>query len=189
MFISFRYRIKTLLVGIFFLLGLVLVGIQGVGIASPSRPIPSQSEEVSEGMNVFGQACIQCHTRPILQRKTEEGWRDTVYSMISRGAQVMPNEIDPLISYLSHQFGPDSSSQTAEVEASDGSIAVSGELGQTIIARVCTQCHAIEVVTESRKSEVEWQETISRMISYGAVLTADEKSVVESYATEHFGTR
>jgi len=185
LFISFRYRIKTLLVGIIFLLGLALVGIQGVGIASPSRPIPSQSDEVSEGGKIFGQACIQCHTRPILQRKTEEGWRDTVYSMISRGAQVMPNEIDPLISYLSHQFGPDSSSQAAE--ASDGNIAVSGESGQKIISRVCTQCHAIEVVTESRKSEVEWQETISRMISYGAVLTADEKSVVESYVTEHFG--
>jgi cytochrome c5 len=187
LFISFRYRIKTLLVGIIFLLGLALLGVQGVGIASPSRLISSQSDEVSEGRNAFGQACIQCHTRPILQRKTEDGWRDTVYSMISRGAQVMPNEIDPLISYLSHQFGPDSSSQTAA--ASDGSIAVSEKLGQKIIARVCTQCHAIEVVTESRKSEVEWQETIGRMISYGAVLTADEKSVVESYVTEHFVTQ
>ena len=97
----------------------------------------------------------------------------------------MPNEIDPLISYLSHQYGPNSSSQPAE--AADGNIAVSEELGEKIVSRVCTQCHAIEVVTESRKSEVEWQETINRMIMYGAVLTADEKSVVESYVTEHFG--
>ena len=41
MFISFRYRIKTLLVGIIFLLGLALVGIQGVGIASGEVSSPT----------------------------------------------------------------------------------------------------------------------------------------------------
>ena len=183
MFFSFRHITRTLLTATF-LLGLALIGTQYVGMASPARTTISQSQVVSEGRDIFGQACIQCHGigHIMIKGKTEEGWRDTVYSMISRGAQLMPDEIDPLIAYLAATYDPDST------PAAEGA-ALPDEPGRRILDRTCTGCHALELVTGSRKSRAEWQDTISRMISFGAELTDDERQTVEDYAVEHLGTQ
>jgi hypothetical protein len=47
---------------------------------------PAEPQQVEEGREAFGQACVQCHnmSRTQIQRKTADAWRDTVYSMISR---------------------------------------------------------------------------------------------------------
>ena len=168
-----------------FLLGLALLGTQYMGMASPGPTTISQSQVVSEGRNIFGQACIQCHGigHILIKGKTEEGWRDTVYSMISRGAQLMPDEVDPLIAYLTATYTPDSA-----VPAAEGA-ALPDAPGRTILDRTCTACHVLELVTSSRKSRAEWQETISRMISFGAELTDDERQMAEDYAAEHLGTQ
>ena len=184
LFFSFRHITRTLLTATF-LLGLALIGTQYVGMASPAQATTSQSQVVSEGRNIFGQACIQCHGigHIMVKGKTEEGWRDTVYSMISRGAQMMPDEIDPLIAYLAATYRPDSAAPAAE------GATLPDEAGRVILDRTCTACHVLELVTSSRKSRTEWQETISRMISFGAELTDDERQTVEDYAAEHLGTR
>ncbi len=190
LFFSFRHITRTLLTATF-LLGLALIGTQYVGMASPVRATISQSQVVSEGRNIFGQACIQCHGigHIMIKGKTEEGWRDTVYSMISRGAQMMPDEIDPLIAYLAATYGPDSAASAAAGATSGGSATLPDEPGRVILDRTCTACHVLELVTSSRKSRAEWQETISRMISFGAELTDDERQTVEDYAAEHLGTQ
>ena len=90
----------------FVALALLLAATQyvGTGRGSPS----TEPLQVEEGKEAFGQACVQCHnmSRTQMQRKTADGWRDTVYSMISRGAPVMPDEIEPLIDYLAVTYGP-----------------------------------------------------------------------------------
>ena len=103
-------------------------------MASPARATISQSQVVSEGRNIFGQACIQCHGigHIMIKGKTEEGWRDTVYSMISRGAQMMPDEIDPLIAYLAATYRPDSAAPAAE------GATLPDEAGRVILDRTCT---------------------------------------------------
>jgi len=190
LFFSLRHIARTLLTATF-LLGMVLIGTQYVGLASPARVTVSQSQVVSEGRNIFGQACIQCHGigHIMVQGKTEERWRDTVYSMISRGAQLMPDEIDPLIAYLTATYGTDSAAPAAEGATSGGSATLPDESGRVILDRTCTGCHALQLVTSSRKSRAEWQDTISRMISFGVELTDDERQTVEDYAAEHFGTQ
>ena len=70
----------------------------------------AQSESGSaaeEGKRLVEAACVQCHSlRPLnLVRADAEEWRKMVYDMISQGAQVAPDEISPLISYLSTAFG------------------------------------------------------------------------------------
>jgi len=40
-------------------------------------------------------------------RQSREQWEDTVYSMISRGAPIFPEEIDVIVDYLGEVFGPD----------------------------------------------------------------------------------
>src|SRR6266567_616194 len=55
-------------------------------------------------------ACTQCHSLGpiVLQRKSASQWGKTVSDMVSRGAQLSPDEIAPISNYLARGFGPDS---------------------------------------------------------------------------------
>lgn len=73
----------------------------GISTASPSY---AQSPDIEKGRLVVAQACTTCHTTlgRMLQvhKQTAPQWKDTVYFMISRGAQVMPDEIDAVAAFL-----------------------------------------------------------------------------------------
>ena len=60
--------------------------------------------QVEKGRLVVAQVCTTCHTTlgRMLQvhKQTREQWRDLVFFMISRGAQVMPDEIDAVTAFL-----------------------------------------------------------------------------------------
>jgi mono/diheme cytochrome c family protein len=60
--------------------------------------------QVEKGRVVVAQACTTCHTTlgRMLQvhKQTREQWRELVFFMISRGAQVMPDEIDAVTAFL-----------------------------------------------------------------------------------------
>jgi mono/diheme cytochrome c family protein len=60
--------------------------------------------QVEKGRAVVAQVCTACHTTlgRMLQvhKQTREQWRDLVFFMISRGAQVMPTEIDAVTAFL-----------------------------------------------------------------------------------------
>lgn len=63
-----------------------------------------QQAQVEKGRLVVAQVCTTCHTTlgRMLQvhKQTPEQWKDLVYFMISRGAQVMPDEIDAVTAFL-----------------------------------------------------------------------------------------
>jgi mono/diheme cytochrome c family protein len=63
-----------------------------------------QSARVEHGRQVVAQVCTTCHTTlgRMLQvhKQTPEQWRALVFFMISRGAQVMPDEIDAVTAFL-----------------------------------------------------------------------------------------
>ena len=65
--------------------------------------------QVEKGRVVVGQVCTTCHTTlgRMLQvhKQTREQWRDLVFFMISRGAQVMPDEIDAVTAFLAANSG------------------------------------------------------------------------------------
>jgi mono/diheme cytochrome c family protein len=189
LFLLNRHMTRWLLIVTCFLLGLVLISTPYVGMAFPAPATSTQSEELDKGRAILGKTCAQCHRvdHVNMQRKTEEGWRDTVYSMISRGAQVMPDEIEPLTAYLTANFGPDSPFPAARVNSSAGNTSLPNEAGKSILERSCVGCHALELVTSARKSEAEWRETIDRMLTFGANLTSEEQRIVTEYATQHLG--
>ncbi len=60
--------------------------------------------QIEKGRVVVAQVCTTCHTTlgRMLQvhKQTREQWRDLVFFMISRGAQVMPDEIDAVAAFL-----------------------------------------------------------------------------------------
>ena len=84
---------------------LVLVAITLVmswpGTAGAQR---SDDPQVEKGRVVVAQVCTTCHTTlgRMLQvhKQTREQWRELVFFMISRGAQVMPDEIDAVTAFL-----------------------------------------------------------------------------------------
>jgi mono/diheme cytochrome c family protein len=163
----------------------------GVGQGSPGPIIQLDPSLVDKGREAFGQACVQCHgiNRATIQRKSEEGWRGTVYSMISRGSPLMPDEIEPVIAYLTATYGPEAAPPGSEEGASSGSGGLPDEPGREILVRSCVQCHAMEMVLEAKKTENEWKQTVARMASYGANVSPEEQDLVVKYAVAHFGTR
>lgn len=158
-----------------------------------------ERETRAKGMEAVGKACVQCHAlRPVtLQRKTADQWRDTVYGMIGRGAQVKPDEIEPITGYLAATFGPQTSvqgsgagqgtnrSQTSP--PSTGTLPEGG--GRAVLTERCVTCHALDVTVKPRQPKEQWVETIRKMRALGAVLSAEEEKVVTAYLAEHFGPR
>lgn len=54
-------------------------------------------------------ACTTCHgLEPIHQAagRTAAMWRMSVIDMIGRGAQIFPDEVNPIVNYLAQHFGP-----------------------------------------------------------------------------------
>jgi len=65
--------------------------------------------QIEKGRAVVAQVCTTCHTTlgRMLQvhKQTPQQWKDLVYFMISRGAQVMPDEIEPVAAFLAATAG------------------------------------------------------------------------------------
>jgi cytochrome c5 len=68
---------------------------------------------------------------------------------------------------------------TTSVQASTGQ-------GDQIMQAVCTVCHSSDRILNSHKTQAEWQITVDRMISYGAVLTDSEKQIMIKYLSETY---
>ena len=60
-----------------------------------------------EGRDLVLGSCNTCHTLKVVvhARKDRDSWTKGVNDMIQRGAQLFPEEIDPIIAYLSKAFG------------------------------------------------------------------------------------
>ncbi len=97
----------------------------------------------------------------------------------------MPDEIEPVIAYLSSTYGPDSPPPVLGDDGSQAQELPEGP-GRAILVRSCFQCHAVELVVSSRKSEGEWKGTVARMVGHGANLTSPEQEILIKYAAEHF---
>jgi hypothetical protein len=107
-----------------------------------------------------------------VHKQTAEQWKDTVYFMISRGAQIMPDEIGPVTAFLAATSGrgrPGARGSDQQTPDADGG---------AILQRNCQQCH--ELATASKKPDSEdWSAVITRMMMYGARLTpADQQTLI-----------
>ena len=131
------------------------------------------TELALKGREVFSVACVQCHaaSHTVIQRKAAQGWRKTVYTMISRGAPVLPGEVDALVAYLTSAYGPSSPASTGQQTL---------PAGNEIIVSSCGSCHPAGVVFASRKTEADWRATVKQMRSLGAGITdIQEKEILD----------
>jgi competence ComEA-like helix-hairpin-helix protein len=75
----------------------------------------------------------------------------------------------------------------ARGQATQGTQPLPEGRGKAEFARICAQCHGIEVVTKVRMGEDGWSGVVDDMISRGAQGTQDEFDRVAKYLTTHFG--
>src|SRR5262249_28639081 len=142
-------------------------------LASPAQvPIEVGSKDRTnalpegEARNLVIATCTQCHSLGpiVLQRKSAKQWTTTVRDMIARGAQIAPDEIQPIGDYLTRSFGPDSAAQgTAndKAEPPRGTGQAQGEraavdqfpqgAAKDIILKSCVDCHGLNRITAKRK--------------------------------------
>jgi cytochrome c5 len=159
------------------------------GASPPAQAAAQTADPLARGREGVGQACIQCHNLRFLtlEPRSAERWRKTVYEMIGRGAQVKPDEIEPIISYLAASFNPSSpAAQTAGGQPPAGAGALPEGAGRAVLQSRCGQCHAVTTVTTARHTKQEWTDTLQKMRVLGVTLGADEQNTLIAYLSEHF---
>jgi cytochrome c5 len=157
-------------------------------VAQDAAASPSANENralTEKGRLVVANACVACHTnisRMVqVHKQAPAEWRNTVYSMIGRGAQVMPDEIQAVTLFLSN------SGSTAGVRGKLQQNVASGASAdrpaesdaKNIFERNCQQCHDLATASTKQPSE-DWASVIARMAGYGARLnSADQRKLID----------
>lgn len=59
--------------------------------------------------------------------------------------------------------------------------------GSDLVLSRCVICHSLEVATQQRQGPRGWAEIIDRMISYGAPIQPEERTLMINYFVQHFG--
>ena len=150
-----------------------------------------QQAQIEKGREAVGQTCAACHAGILrmaqAQKQTQEQWKDTIFSMIGRGAEILPDEIEPMSVFLaatSARSGP-ASAQGAQTGGRGRQAAGRADQqgpdaeGRAILQRTCQQCHDMATATTKVPSE-EWNAVIAKMVGYGARLTpADQQKLIE----------
>jgi len=150
-----------------------------------ARAQTADQSQMDKGRQVVAEVCSACHTtitRMVqVHRQTADEWKSTVYFMISRGAQVMPDEIEPVVAYLAATGGKGPAQTT---NAGRGAAARSGQTaqadGRAIFQQTCQQCHELAMASSKMPSE-EWSAVITRMMTYGARLSASDQQRLTEY--------
>src|SRR6266850_2493101 len=182
-----RLRIRSLLVCNFVVWISAATLSSGVAAQVSTTASGDQAAQIEKGRQVVAQVCAACHTTIVrmvqVHKQTAEQWKDTVYFMISRGAQIMPDEIEPVTAFLTATSGNNRQTLTetsgrGRPGARGAGQQTPGADGEAILQRNCQQCH--ELATASKKLDSEdWSAVIARMMAYGARLTpADQQKLV-----------
>lgn len=145
--------------------------------------------QIEKGRDAVGQACVACHTNIVrmvqIHKESPAEWRDTVYSMIGRGAQLSPDEIESVIAYLSANGGVKAEADSASPQqrargGRTGATQTPEAEGRAILQRSCQQCHDLTTASTKKTSE-DWNQVIAKMISYGAKLSPEDQQNLAEY--------
>ncbi len=163
----------------------------GVGAQVSTNTPATQTAQIEKGRQVVAQVCATCHAtlgRMIqVHKQTAEEWRSTVYFMISRGAQIMPDEIEAVTAFLAATAGQGSQA-TIQAPGRGRGAGPAGQPsasagGAAILQRNCQQCHELATATKKPAGQ-EWNAIVSRMMSYGARLAPADRDTLIGYLNE-----
>jgi cytochrome c5 len=178
--------------------------------AAPSAPKPVELPE-GDGKPIATEFCQMCHKLTNLTKahKNLDDWKDTIHTMIDRGASIPDDKIDTLAQYLAANFGPKDAVPAANALAaapatpapSPNAAAPSaptpakvvvelpdGE-GKAIATENCQACHKLTNLTKAHKNLDDWKETVQTMIDRGANVPADQVDTLLQYLVKNFGPK
>jgi cytochrome c5 len=164
------------------------VGGQGVGAAQAPAPAPAANADqaqIDKGRQAVGQACLGCHANILrvvqMHRKSADDWRDTVYSMIGRGAQILPDEIEPITAFLAATAGPNRAAPSPQPAAAVRAAAdPAATEAQGILQRQCTRCHDLATATK-KPATGDVKAALARMVGYGAQVSSEDQQKLTAY--------
>jgi mono/diheme cytochrome c family protein len=155
------------------------VAVNGSPMAPPQAAGQTAGQaQIEKGRVAVTQVCVGCHGGGVMRmldvrQKTAQEWRETVYRMIGRGAQIFPDEIEPITAYLVSSTGKKPSAATAANQGGPSD-------ARTILERRCQQCHDIARATTIPASS-DWRTTLDRMVTLGASITSAEQQTLLEY--------
>lgn len=151
-------------------------------VASAQAPGPFPA---GPGRDIVAKACVQCHTaKPITQlRMGEAAWRRQVQNMVLRGAQIGPDDLDPVAAYLGDKFGPG----VPFPDAKPGpEIHLAAGPAQPLVEGGCALCHGLDRITDTKRPPGQWPAIVHRMVEFGAPLDADQTTQVIDYLKANY---
>jgi cytochrome c5 len=178
--------------------------------AAPSAPKPVELPE-GDAKPIATEYCQMCHKLTNLTKanKNLDDWKDTIHTMIDRGASIPDDKVDVLAQYLATNFGPKDAAPAANapaavpatpapspdaatpsapapakavVELPDGD-------GKAIATENCQACHKLTNLTKAHKNLDDWKETVQTMIDRGANVPADQVDILVQYLSKNFGPK
>lgn len=179
--------------------------------AAQAAPKPVELPE-GDGKPIATEYCQMCHKLTNLTKahKDLDDWKDTIQTMIDRGASIPDDKVDILAKYLAANFGPKDATAAANASAaaapatpaSSPTAAVSaapapatavvvlpdGE-GKAIATENCQACHKLTNLTKAHKSLDDWKDTVQTMIDRGANVPADQVDTLVQYLAKNFGPK
>lgn len=140
-----------------------------------------------DGHDLVAAVCTSCHpARTFAQiRQNDQAWRRQVLKMMMAGAQVGPDDVGPIVKYLSTAFGPGvplPGPQPPQVTLADGQ-------GKELVQGACALCHGLDRVTGAKRTNHQWDEIVDRMVFFGAPLSADQAKTVHAYLASSYGAK
>jgi cytochrome c5 len=178
--------------------------------AAPLAPKPVELPE-GDGKPIAVEFCQECHRLTNLTKahKNLDDWKDTIHTMIDRGATVPDDKIDALAQYLAKNFGPKDSLPAGNSQASaPASPALSPDAaapkspspasavvelpdgdGKTIATENCQACHKLTNLTKAHKNLDDWKDTVQTMIDRGANVQPDQVDTLVQYLAKNFGPK
>jgi mono/diheme cytochrome c family protein len=166
-------------------LGLVLLAAAAVPAVAQAGNDPFLPP--GENRDLVVAVCTSCHpARTFGQiREGAAAWRYQVYDMIMHGAQMAPEDIDPVVKYLSTALGPGvplPGPPPASVSLPDGQ-------GKELVEGACALCHGLDRVAATKRPAHQWDAIVQRMIFFGAPLSSDQAKTVSGYLATDFGSK
>jgi cytochrome c5 len=193
---------------------------QDAGQATPAPATPAAPKPVElpdgDGKPIAMEFCQDCHRLTNLTKahKDLDDWKDTIHTMMDRGARIPDEKIDALAGYLAKNFGPKDSSSAESAQAAPPSAAApapappatpssgasaapakaaavelpEGE-GKAIATENCQACHKLTNLTKAHKSADDWKDTVQTMIDRGANVPADKVDTLVHYLAKNFGPK
>jgi cytochrome c5 len=172
-----------------------------------------------DGKPIATEYCQTCHKLTNLTKahKDLDDWKDTISTMIERGAAIPPDKVDTLAQYLVKNFGPKdaapagsapaaapaaspaapgapapssgASAPAAPAAASAAPVVLPDGDGKNIATENCQACHKLTNLTKAHKDLDEWKDTVQTMIDRGANVPPDKVDILVQYLAKNFGPK